>query len=233
MKLPLRYVWESLLFLVYPRICVACSRDLSYREEVLCTPCFRLLPETGFHLTGGLEMTNKFRELGHVSRAAAFLFFKKEGMVQQLVHSIKYQEQTQVATQLGIWYGAQLKAANWFPEADFIVPVPLHRRKQQERGYNQAWYFALGLQDGLQVTARQHILKRTRYTESQTHKTKQERRENVKHAFSVPERGSVLGKHILLADDVMTTGATLDACAETLLKAGAASVGVVTLAYAT
>ncbi|WP_286130579.1 ComF family protein [Solirubrum puertoriconensis] len=167
--------------------------------------------------------------VGHV---LSYLRFLRRGRVQHLLHQLKYRGQSDIGTVLGRMYGQELATHGSLGTVDLIVPVPLHRRKLAKRGYNQADAFAEGLAASLQVPWSAHVLRRTSYTTTQTKKTRAERWENVANVFEVAEPAAVTGKHVLVVDDVLTTGATLEACAQKLLQAGAARVSIATIACA-
>lgn len=162
----------------------------------------------------------------------AFLKFQKGGVVQRLLHQLKYNNCPEIGERLGKAYGRELSDTLLAGEFDLIVPVPLHRSRQRQRGYNQSAYFAKGLSEALQVPWDESISIRTHATASQTRKNRADRWENVRHVFDVRTAISVQGKRILLVDDVITTGATLEACGQHLLDCGCASVSVACIAEA-
>ncbi len=178
-----------------------------------------------------MPMMLKFQGKVAVSYALSYLSFTKEGTAQKLVHQIKYKGQKEAGEQIGYWYGEELKTT--FPlitDADFVVGVPLHRSRLQQRGYNQADWIGKGLADGLGIPFSDDVLVRNRYAGSQTRRSRLERYKNVNAVFAVTTPTDVLGKHIIIADDVLTTGATIEACAQVLIDAGCRTVGVITIA---
>jgi len=224
--------WQCLLNLFYPAVCLGCSTGLETGEELLCTSCRLKLPLTDLHRPGqpGL-LDTRFAGQEPVAFVYAYLFFQKKGLVQKLVHALKYRQRQDVGLTLGKWYGRLLREeTDLLERVDVVVPVPLHPARLRQRGYNQAACFAAGLTDVLPLPVLAQGLIRTRFTESQTRKDRMNRWENVRSVFSVPDASALEGKRVLLIDDVLTTGATLGACAETLLRAGCRSVGVITLA---
>ena len=162
----------------------------------------------------------------------AFLKFQKGGIVQRLLHQLKYNDCPEIGERLGKAYGRDLSATSLAREFDLIVPVPLHRSRLRQRGYNQSAHFAKGLSETLQIPWDESISMRTQATASQTRKNRRERWENVRQGFAIKKAESVLGKRILLVDDVITTGATLEACGRHLLDCGCASVSVACIAEA-
>ncbi|AQG81462.1 ComF family protein [Spirosoma montaniterrae] len=217
---------------LYPTLCLGCSRSLQPTERVLCAHCRIRLPETGQHRNPDLSVSiNKFAGKVPVAFALSYLHFQKGGTVQKLIHKIKYGGQKEAAREVAGWYGYQLKQESIVSENfDLIIGVPLHRSRLNQRGYNQADWIAEGFAESLGIPARTDILIREQFKTSQTKKNRVERWENVKTVFAVTDPTAIAGKNIILIDDVLTTGATLGACATELLQKGCKSVGVITLA---
>jgi ComF family protein len=230
----LRPLLADLVALFFPRPCLACREPLVAGEAHLCTSCRTELPYTDYHLLPSAQnpLARRFWGKLPVHHTLSYLRFLRHGRVQQLLHQLKYQGQSQVGTALGQLYGAELAYAGLGHEFDLIVPVPLHRRKLARRGYNQAEAFATGLAAALPCASDAHALRRTEHTASQTRKGRAERWQNVAAVFEVAEPQAVLGRHILLVDDVLTTGATLESCGVALLAAGARAVSIATIACA-
>ncbi|WP_229366100.1 ComF family protein [Fibrisoma montanum] len=163
--------------------------------------------------------------------AASYLYYTKGGTVQKLIHHIKYKGKKEAAREIAGWYGYQLKdTSNWLNVADLIIGVPLHKNRQRQRGYNQADWIAEGLSESLGIPFRTDVLIRTKFLSSQTRKNRIERWENVSSVFAVQNADVVKDRNIVVVDDVLTTGATVEACAAELLKAGCKSVGILTIA---
>lgn len=219
--------------LLFPRVCLACGQSLRRGEQHLCTSCRAELPYTDFHLLPPAESPLGRRFWGKlpVQHALSYLRFVQHGRVQQLLHQLKYQGQQRVGVALGELYGAELAGAHFTSQFDLIVPVPLHPRKLARRGYNQAATFAEGLGNGLQLPWAE-ALRRTEHTASQTRKNRAQRWQNVATVFEIAKPADVKGRRVLLVDDVLTTGATLEACGAALLAAGAAQVSIATIACA-
>ncbi|WP_245826291.1 ComF family protein [Spirosoma rigui] len=190
------------------------------------------LPETRQHHDPYDQLLlNKFAGKVPISFLASYVYFTKGGIVQKLIHQIKYKGQKEAARELASWYGYQLKTeCTLVKDADLLVGVPLHRSRLNQRGYNQADWIAEGLAEALDIPARTDILVRKRFNSSQTRKNRMERWENVETVFAVTNPQEVVGKHIIVVDDVLTTGSTIEACAAELLKAGCRTVGVLTIA---
>lgn len=230
-----RFINEALIDftdLLFPTLCLGCSRSLGANEKVLCTHCRVSLPETNQYRQPDVDfILNKFAGKVPIAFVASYLHFTKGGIVQKLIHRIKYKGQKESAKEIAIWYGHFLvDEHSLLPELDLLIGVPLHKRRLQQRGYNQADWIADGLSEVLHVPNATDVLIRKRFRSSQTRKNRLERWENVKSEFAVQNPDVVIGKRIGLVDDVLTTGATLEACAVELLRAGCDSVSILTLA---
>jgi ComF family protein len=218
--------------LIYPRICVACNGSLFKHEQHICNRCYITLPKTDYHLLKNNPLQRIFYGRADISSASSFLFFQKKGMVQKMLHALKYKGNPEVAQLLGKWYAEDLKQSNTPLAYDYIIPVPLHKKRQQKRGYNQSEYFAKGLSEVLDIPVITNVLIKTHYTETQTHKTRTERAENILQSFSTEHAEMLNNKSVLLVDDVITTGATLEACIIQLQKNANVKVSVASIAYA-
>lgn len=207
---------EDFLSLVFPRTCVGCSRSLFEFEQVLCKLCEADLPITDYHLRPQHnDLSIKVTGLMPVSRVMSFLRFTKKGLSQHLLHQLKYKNKPEIGIALGRYYGQLLLHHQFENIWDQITPVPLHPLKQKRRGYNQSEQFAQGLAESMQIPLKNSLI-RSINTETQTKKSRLQRLENVADVFEVT--GSVEGQRVLLVDDVMTTGATMVACANSLYK---------------
>lgn len=218
--------------LFFPNLCQACGNHLLRTQHVLCLRCQMQLPRTGFHLLEENPVTERFWGRVPVKHATSFLFFTKQGSVQHLIHRLKYKNKPHIGLHLGHLFGAELAESPLFSDVDYVVPVPLHPSKQQERGYNQAAMLAKGIAHTLGSTYHKDLLLRREATTTQTKKSRMERFDNVSSAFVVPRPEEAQNRHILLVDDVITTGATLEATAMELLKISGVKVSIATLAVA-
>lgn len=224
---------NALSGLFFPDLCVACGTALGGVEQELCLHCLLALPRTGLHRFPENKVQRLFTGRLPLARATAFTYFTKDGMMQHLLHQLKYKGRTATGTVLGNVFGQELMADGWLSEIDLLVPVPLHRRKTYRRGFNQAALIAGGIATAAGLPLAPQALSRVRDTGSQTRKSRLERLDNVAAVFRAEREEQLQNKHVLLIDDVLTTGATLEAAGLALLAAGAASLSVATLALAT
>lgn len=224
--------FDDFLSLIFPVTCAACGNSLYKHEETICTICINQLLKTNFHLDKDNPVAKHFWGKVEIENAAAFLYFEKGGKVQNLMHQFKYRQRPEIGTEIGELYGDQLKSSGVFNSCDVIIPVPLHKSKLRSRGYNQSEFFATGLSQNLGIPTDFTNLYRAIKTSSQTRKKAYDRFKNMEDIFRLKETDAFEDKHILLVDDVITTGSTLEACAATLLKVPNTKVSIATMAYA-
>ena len=222
---------ESFLSILYPRLCVHCKRSLVKGENNLCSGCLESLPVNeklgDFHeLRNDVYSSFMFRNLFY------FLKFYKSGITQSLLHQIKYEGNTDLAVDIGKWYGNILEKQGFRSAFDLLLPIPLHKKKLRIRGYNQSEFIARGLNKVLSSKVDLNFVRRIINNPTQTHKTRIQRQQNVEKIFSVNHYKHHLQTRILLVDDVITTGATLESCANALLEAGYKDLSFATVAYA-
>lgn len=222
-------MFSDFISLLFPRLCAACDVALAKGEKEICTTCQYQLPRTNYHRQTDNELDRRFWGKARINRCMAYLKYHKGGKVQQLLYKIKYANRKEAAELVGKWYGSELREEEF--NFDLIVPVPLHPRKLKKRGYNPGEFFAKGLAISLAI-GHQNCLCRNREGSSQTNKSRYQRWENIDGIYEVKDHLSLQGKHILLVDDVVTTGATLDFCAQLLLEAGAGKVSIAAIASA-
>jgi ComF family protein len=211
-------------------MCAACFDASPVRGGIFCISCLSELPETNYHQIDGNPFETHFWGRLPLQAGAAFLFFVPEGKTQVLLHNIKYRSRSDFARDVGMFYGSRLKNSPRFQGVDVIVPVPLHCKKERKRGFNQSAEFGKGLAESMSVVFLKNGLTRTRFTETQTKKTRADRVANLKDAFVVTDPDKIREKHILLVDDVLTTGATLESCALALLQVEGVKVSMATIA---
>lgn len=218
--------------LLFPNPCNACGIPLYYSEHVICTKCLYDLPFTDYHIHADNRVAKQLWGRLPLNAAMAMLYFKKGNKVQNLIHNLKYNAKTDVGIFLGTKLGERLKVSALYSDIDTIIPVPLHLKKFRKRGYNQSTFIAKGISAMMNIPFSETDLIRSTSTDSQTKKSRYNRYENMQGVFKVVNPELMSGKHILLVDDVVTTGATLEACANELLKSGVAKVSIAAIAYA-
>ena len=218
--------------LFFPRYCLACGDSLVKGEDVICTTCMLEMPQTEYHTDGANPLQNRLSCRIPIKHSMAIYKFSKSGRVQHLLHALKYKNHPEIGIALGRVYGAKLIEANLNNAFDMIIPVPLHPARKRKRGYNQSAKFAEGLSEKLIVPFSDDLMTRRMRTETQTRKTKLNRWENMTGAFGVNEPQFIQGKRILLVDDVITTGSTLEACAHVLLHEGCSELSIACIAEA-
>jgi len=219
--------------LFYPNVCANCGNWLTHGEESICLHCIDALPRTGFLLHKQNPAEKIFWGRAKIKFASSYLYFAENGMVQKLMHQVKYKGNKDLAKNLGKYFAADLLSMNPSFKPDILIPVPLHPRKQKQRGYNQSYHFALGLAEILGCQVNTELLFRNIYGSSQTKKSRINRWENVEEAFTAVPSDPWLGKSIVLVDDVITTGATAEACLKALSNMGFTDLAYLSLAIAT
>nr|WP_068888289.1 ComF family protein [Pedobacter panaciterrae] len=225
-------LFQDLAALLFPNLCSGCGTDIYHGEAFLCSKCLFTIPYTDYHLHPDNKVAKQFWGRIPFNMAMALLYFKKGGKVQNIIHSLKYRNQTGLGVKLGEMIGDRLSLASGYMDIDLIIPVPLHKKRKSSRGYNQSELIANGISSALNVSVNSDSLIRTTITDTQTKKGRYMRFENMKTVFSVKNRENLTGKHILLVDDVITTGATIEACAIELHKCGIKKLSIAAVAFA-
>ena len=222
---------DDFVSLFFPRYCLGCSGSLTRDEQQVCIHCLTNIPKTKSHEEDANFVAQKFYGKINFHHVWAFCTFQQESTVQKLLHQIKYNNQPQLAVELGERYAIELEATFGTVPFDLIIPVPLHFKKRKIRGYNQSEMFANGLASKWNIPVNTKALTREVFTTTQTSKTRIERWKNVESIFTIDDK-SILDKHILIVDDVITTGATIEACANALIDQGANALSVAAIAAA-
>ncbi len=222
----------DLLDLIYPNLCLVCGENLLKSEQHLCLNCLHNIPKTNYHLLTDNPVEKRFWGKVPIYRATAFFFFQKGSPFQKLLHSLKYKGNKEIGFVLGKYAGADLLDSLDFASVDLIIPVPLHPKKYKIRGYNQSEWIGKGLSEILKVPQNTTALCRIYENVTQTKKSVFERYENTEGIFELSDREVLIGKHILLVDDVLTTGSTVEACIRTLIGTENIKVSVFTLGVA-
>ena len=225
-------MFKNIINLFFPPVCAGCHSFLVSNENVICTLCRHNLPLTNHHLNPENEAFKKFYGRIPVEYTPALLYFHKKGIVQELIHNLKYKGQEQIGTVLGEWYAEDLKNSLTIQSVDEIIPVPLHKRKLRERGYNQVTNFGNALSESLNIPYNPNLLVRNIYSKTQSKKNLLNRSEGIDSIFDVDFTQKDHNKHFLLIDDVITTGSTLEACSNALLKIPGAKISIVCMAMA-
>ena len=225
--------WFSrFLDFISPRLCVVCGRRLSPTERSLCSVCQLHLPRTAFQFTPqDNPMAQLFWHLAPIERAAAFIYYQPHSEMARMVYRLKYRNSPDVGEDLGRLMATDFLLAHYFDDIDLLLPVPLTRKRQHQRGYNQSEMLARGISDVTHLPMAPKALKRQVFRDSQTHLSRHERQENVDGIFVVTDTEILKGRHVLLIDDICTTGATLTACAKALASIEGIRISVLTLGF--
>ena len=221
---------KNLLNLFFPQICRACSKHLSDNELQICTTCRHQLPLTNFHDDNENAVHKRLYGRVKLENATALLHFSKKGIVQQLMHNLKYRGHEEIGQFLGEWLGEELKHMPSYAHVDVVVPVPLHKTKQKSRGYNQVDKFAQALAEALNADFNTSVLIKTTNTKTQVFKDRLKRNTNIKSNFEIVNNVLLMHKHVLLVDDIITTGATIEDCSNQLLKIEGIKLSLATMA---
>lgn len=216
--------------IIFPKSCPGCSGYITTEEGLLCIACRHALQLTDFHLQPENIMARTLYAQCNLNHAIAMFIYQKEGIVQHMIHQLKYNGQDHIGKQLGTWYGAVLNDAGYSKKYDLVIPVPIHPRKKRIRGYNQVTGFATAMAEQLQIPYQENVLIRTRYTKTQTFKNRV-LRQYTNQIFAVNPMVKITKKHILLVDDVVTTGATIGQCAKLLATLPEVKVSVAAIAF--
>ena len=219
--------------LFFPRNCAICKRSLYAHEKFICRKCNKELPRSYFHLSDNNPLDKIFWGRVDIDKVVSYLIYSKGNMVKHILHNLKYRNCKELGYELGKLYGAELSEVNYFGRVDWLIPVPLHPKKMAIRGYNQSEWIAKGLCVNLNGGVMNDNLFKRVHTSSQTKKSRYSRWENIEDSFDIRDRKVLENKTVLLVDDVLTTGATLEACATCLAEIPGITINVATLAYAT
>ena len=215
---------------IFPRPCNGCETSLNRNEKVLCTRCLHDLPLTNYHLEKGNAVEAIFYGRIPVENATSLLLFEKKALVQKLIHNLKYKGQQEIGSFLGAWMGHELKERENYRNISVVIPVPLHKMKLKKRGFNQVEAFGKEIANELEVPYKDHILLKKSASQTQTVKKRFARWGTIGETFVVEHPGEIENQHILLVDDLVTTGATLEACAEKLLQVKGVKISIATMA---
>ena len=222
---------KKLINLFFPETCLGCQNILHDGENLVCTGCRYELPLTQHLIKKDNEAYQKFYGRIPIEHASAMFYYHKKGIGQQLIHNLKYKSHIEIGTFLGTWYGSELRQKQILKNIDFIIPVPLHQKRWKERGYNQVDSFCEALAQTLEIPIHRELLFREQYSHSQSKKGLLDRNKVNQTAFVIKNHDAIHTKHFLLVDDVLTTGATLEACGKALLQIPNAKISIITIAF--
>jgi ComF family protein len=218
--------------LFFPRICFGCGNNLLRNERIICTECHFVIPKTNFHCQPENPVEKLFWGRCRIEKAAAYSFYNRGSRIRRLIHNLKYKGIKEIGYELGIIYGHSLRSSGFTDNISFIMPVPLHPSKEKARGFNQSMVICEGMSEATGIPVLKDVLVRSSVSATQTKRSRYERWENVEGIFAVTNSSLIHGKHILLIDDVITTGSTIEACVNELSKTEGVKVSVAALAVA-
>ncbi|MGI6338941.1 MAG: ComF family protein [Bacteroidales bacterium] len=226
-------LWDDVISLLFPRICYGCGNQLLRNELYICTECYVAIPRSGYHLKPDNPVAQIFWGRCLIEKAAAFSYYTRGSRIRNLIHSLKYRGVKEIGFELGKIYALSLKGSGFFDNIDLIVPVPLHPSKLRKRGYNQSDFISAGISAVTGILVDTGALVRTAGTKTQTRKSRYDRWVNVEGIFRIEGYDRILNKHVLLVDDVITTGSTVESCANAILATEGTRVSVLALAFST
>ena len=222
---------EAVLHLTFPHVCEGCGTDVLAIDHFLCLRCLSSLPQTKFHLHANNPIEKIFWGRVPLVNATAQYYFTKESLMQRLMHAFKYKSNKELGLYLGKLMGQSLLESDRFHNIDVIIPLPLFPKKERQRGYNQAAILGAGIGEILKKPVLKNVVVRNQATETQTKKNRVERWQNMEGRFELINEKAIEGKHVLLVDDVVTTGATLEACSKEILLATDVRLSIATLCF--
>lgn len=225
-------LWDDFFSLLFPRLCYACGNQLMRNESLICTECFVVIPRTNYHFVEDNPVAQLFWGRCLIEKAAAFSYYNKGSRIRKLIHNMKYNGIREIGYDLGRLYGLSLKTSGFINDIDIIIPVPLHPVKKRIRGFNQSETISMGIADATHLPVDLKSLARVLVSATQTKRSRYERWTNVEGIFQVLDSQTIMGKHVLLVDDVITTGSTIESCTNELLKIEGVKVSAVALAFA-
>lgn len=222
---------KKLINLFFPVVCESCQNLLLEHEKLICIECRHNIPTTNHLTVSRNEALRKFDGKIPIEHASSMMYYHKKGIGQQLIHRLKYKNRPEIGTLLGEWYAQDLSGIPIIKEIDYIIPVPLHKKRLKERGYNQIETFCIALSNELKIPIKKDILSRKEYAITQSKKGLTDRNKVAKTTFECSTDERFHNKHFLLVDDVLTTGATLEACGRALLNLTGTKISIVTIGF--
>ncbi|MFZ0280379.1 MAG: ComF family protein [Bacteroidales bacterium] len=224
-------LWDDFISLLFPRLCYGCGNHLLRNEKLICTECFVVIPRTNYHLKADNTVAQLFWGRCMIERAAAFSFYTRDSRIRKLIHQLKYKGVKEIGIELGRIYALSLKSSGFLDGIDLLIPVPLHKSKKRKRGFNQSELICTGISDVTGLPTDILSLVRMNVSKTQTKKSRYDRWTNVEGIFRVTDELRLKNKHILIVDDVITTGSTIEACVNEILKIEDTRVSVAALAF--
>ena len=229
-RMNLKKLFASLISLFYPKLCVICEEPLMEDEPFFCLTCFLKLPKTNYHLIANNRSVERLSGKFSFIKATSYFYYNKGGITQKLIAEIKYKGNRHLGEWIGTYLAKDLISSGFFQGIDYLVPIPLHRSKEKKRGFNQAEKIAKGIAQVTGIPTEITNVFREQANASQTKKTVFERWQNTRNLFNLKDTELFNKKHILLIDDVLTTGSTLEAVARSVLKSPEVKISILTLA---
>lgn len=226
-------LWDDVISLLFPRLCYGCGNHLMRNESLICTECYVAIPRSEYHLKPDNPVAQIFWGRCLIEKAAAFSYYTRGSRIRNLIHNLKYRGVKEVGFELGKIYALSLKKSGFLDDIDLIIPVPLHPSKLRKRGFNQSDFISGGISAVTGIPVDTGVLVRTAGTKTQTRKSRYDRWVNVEGIFTVEGFDRIVNSHVLLVDDVITTGSTIESCANVILAAEGTRVSVLALAFST
>ena len=224
-------LWDDFISLLFPRLCYGCGNHLVRNESLICTECFVMIPRTNYHLNPDNPVSQLFWGRCRIEKASAFSYYTRDSRIRKMIHQLKYKGARDIGSELGRIYAVSLRSSKFLDDIDMIIPVPLHPSKKRQRGFNQSDEISRGISSVSGLPVDTGMLIRKTGSKTQTRKSRYDRWTNVRDIFLVTDEEKLKGRHILLVDDVITTGSTIEACAGEILKTEGTKVSVVALAF--
>jgi len=221
---------SDLAYLFYPIYCAACDNPLYKNERVLCTSCRHRLPLGNFHKVNAKKIEKVFYGRAKIENATSLLVFEKDSLVQNLIHNLKYRGREEIGKELGIWLAQELIQSSNYQYIDAIIPVPLHPRRLRERGFNQVEKFGKEIAEKLDAEYIDFVLKKKSYNKKQSKNSRLTRWMNTSETFGIQNESLLINKHIMIVDDIVTTGATIEACIQVLKSIPGIKISIATMA---
>ena len=221
---------SDLAYLFYPIYCASCDSPLYKNERVLCTSCRHRLPLGNFHMVNAKKIEKVFYGRAKIENATSLLVFEKDSLVQNLIHNLKYRGREEIGTELGVWLGHELSQYSDYQNIDIVIPVPLHQRRLQERGFNQVEKFGREIAKKLKAEYIDIVLKKNSYNQKQSKNSRLTRWINTSETFTTQHESLLINKHILIVDDIVTTGSTIEACMQVLKSIPGIKISIATMA---